>query len=827
MDMLTLSSRELSQNKLFMVNLLWSLPGRALGLIVLCIAFCVLSSPANANLASRQSVSYKVQFENILEDPFRQLDWSAPSTEMTFDIPDNAWINSLSLTLKAKPQGKVIKNSPLMVQFNDAAPIPIRHNGFGFSGKIRLDKRALKVSRNKIRVIYTEASGAKCLNVGDGIWLIDAKDSHIDISAKTKSQAFHINNVKERLSADATRPKSVSIRARGTDKTKFELLVAQGISHNIQPLPIFKTDAGGAMEIRVGTRGYLSHYIEHTELTEGTGPQIIVTRNYPIQLVITGDSDLEVMQAAKAFAKAPLPYSRRNYVTAAEYLTAANETLLPKLSTGRFALHEVGRLNFDSSWAPLAKSVHFDVEDPAASYGELKLHLNYNDSVAPSSKLKVDLNGQRLNTVTLDKTSKKIRIDIPQGLLQALNNKMTFTPALEPANHLSSCSVEKRSPGFSIGYNSQIRLEKDYTTPATDLSRFSAMGTPFSTDQGKNTVVILTGTSKAEKQASFDLIAHLVRVSGHGWSEAEILTEQPNTLPTNKNVLFIGPNIRLRHIPKAPRGLETALGQRISQTPRIVKTASTDVKEHILQTRETVRGGVAGLFLTPDDNYVGIITNMPGHYFSTSIKQLTKDDHWNELEGSVVRWNGDTVLMAQTAYKAPEINKPKLGFANLPKVDLNVPNIDWTLPEMNWANLKWPELKLPKIDLETPKLSNLLVKTSKVATVPPGNLSVNETVPTPRLKPPVSHNISSLRETNLPSQAKTSSGLFKIWENSKAWVGHTYGKLSLQLNNYIKRFQFSDAAEDSQLRPNLFLITLIIVFLLLVSVLIKPKSKTP
>lgn len=50
---------------------------------------------------------------------------------------------------------------------------------------------------------------------------------------------------------------------------------------------------------------------------------------------------------------------------------------------------------------------------------------------------------------------------------------------------------------------------------------------------------------------------------------------------------------------------------------------------------------------------IGVISSNRASQFGVSMNALTKPGYWNGLQGSVARWNSNTIMMAQTALPLP------------------------------------------------------------------------------------------------------------------------------------------------------------------------------
>jgi len=488
----------------------------------------------------------------------------------------------------------------------------------------------------------------------------------------------------------------------------------------VKTLPDFKTTKSNSeFEIVLGRRDELYGWVTDQDILDGSGPTIAVHKGRPMRLVITGDTDAEVMSTASAFTSRSLPISRRTKTSLGEinYQSPfqANQTLIQ----GTAKVSELGGTYFEDGWGPSAKRLTFNVADPVASHGEVLLRLASNKNVNKDSRVSVELNGKSLGYTKLDKTRKSVAFDIPEGSLQGTNNVLTITPELDLAK-VSGCNFAQNLPGFSIGNSSKITIETPKDSPVAELSKMTATGAPFSLDQGKETLIVLPAGSSRDYGASLKILAKLAKSSGGGWTDANYLrSTNYAALSPEKNILFIGPSRSFKGSLRnsAPKGLTSALkGKTLTGTGRFIAEAERfaandeDLTLRLYAARKAKtgrigQGGVAAIYPSPlaSGKVLGVITNVPGRGFSQVANQLVKPNHWNSLEGSVARWNKSHVLMAQTAMSVPGFVglKPKHTVIDKLAADLSLPTFD--MPSLDWSSLRLDDFDM---DLAKTKLRN-------------------------------------------------------------------------------------------------------------------------
>jgi len=717
------------------------------------LAFSALLSPiiapvtANAGVVSSQgrNVVYKATFNDVEGIDSALLDWRNPSAEFTFDMEDADWTDGLELLLSADPVGRVSSRTPLMVQFNNDKPVPIVTRGQGFDSRIKLDPAKIRPRRNKVKFTYRVPSGAECLGPQHGAWRVNFKESFVVIKARAKSRDFRLNEIEARLSNATTAPRSVNILARGQNTAKLQALAAQGVGLRMKNIPDFKTTkTSSEFEIVMGRRDELYGRVTDRDILEGNGPNILVHEGRPMRLVITGDTDSDVMAMASAFASRPLPSSRRSKTSLGEmqFQTPfyANQVIIDKTAK----ISDLGGTYFEDGWGPQAKRIKFNVADPIASQGEILLRLASNNNVDKDSRVSVNLNGQSLGYTNLNKVRKSVAFDIPAGALQGTDNLLTITPELSMVKN-SGCNFTQELPGFYLGAGSRIKVETPHKSPTAELSKLTASGAPFSIQHGKDTVIVLPSRSSRDYGASLKVMAKLAKSSGHGWTNANYMrSSNYAAISPDKNILFIGPssalNARLRKT--APQGLVSALkGKTLNGTGRVVASndrfASNDVNATLrlyaarqAKTGRIRQGGVAALYSSPLESgkVMGVITNVPGRSFSLVANDVIKPGHWNRLEGSVARWNTSNVLMAQMAMSVPGYIPPKPKASDLSDMAAGFawPSLD--LPNVGWPTADWEAFEFDQMDTQALKSKMNAFRTHILTLIGGGKVADNTAV---------------------------------------------------------------------------------------------------
>ena len=776
----------------------------ALSVLLLSPAALPVTTNAAVYTPETRTTVYKTSLSAVEGLDERVLDWRNPSIEFTFDASDTDWTDGLELLLSADPLGKVSRRTPIMVQFNNGNPTPVITRGQGFDARIKLDKARIRPRNNKIRFTYDTPAGAQCLTPEHGGWRLDFKNSMVIIKARAKARNYDIRDVETRLSNPTTAPKSVRILARGHNTAKLQALAAQGMGLRMAQTPEFKTSSGSSeFDIVLGRRDQLHGWVSDSKILDGSGPRILVHKGSPMRLIITGDTNIEVMETAKSFATYQLPDAHRPVTSVGEMHMQSSLGSSVKRVDSAAKLADLGGGYFDSGWGPKPQTLTFNVSDPIASTGEILLRIASDNTVSDNSRVSVDLNGKSLGFTTLNKSRKSVAFKIPAGTLQGADNQLSITPSLEMSGALG-CNFTQQAPGFYLGDGSKIKIETPTASPAAELSKLMATGAPFSIEHGSDSVVMLPAASSRDYNASLKILAKLAKSSGYGWTQADFMrSTNLDAIASDKNVLVIGPsaNIEKTISNGGPKGLSSALkGQALNGVGRVASIdrfaandKDTTLRLYARRQAEAARirnGGVAAIYPSPQGGgkVMGVITNVPGRSFSSVASELIQPQTWNAVEGSVARWNGSKVIMAQTAMAVPgfigsapepsKLDRFKLPEFNLPKFDKGA--FEFGEIDMSSVRSKFESFKLGAASLLTGKTVD----------------QTTDKVVSPRIKPIVTP-VPQLRGfSEVTSNPKTADSLIT---GLKTWASNA----SIRTKGAWQKLDLSGSFKDLKTRAQL------------------------
>ncbi|GHB03656.1 hypothetical protein GCM10009069_27880 [Algimonas arctica] len=624
----------------------------------------------------------------------RTLDWRNPQAELRFDLSHADTIDALSVTLSADPLAGVDPSIPLILQFNGGKSIEIPTNGQGFDSIIDLDRTRVRETGNVLRLSYATSCDAPT-----GGYRLNLTESRLKVSAFPRARQLQLREVEKRFASLTFAPETIGLLAGGAEQTKLQALAAQGIGLRMAQIPDFRLSAGESdFDLIMVTRNQLVDYTDDAAILSGTGPSITLSKTEPNRLFLTGDTPEDVMASVKAFASAFLPNSRRSETTPTEVLAQS------PLDVDRRLIVEKATLDLLTVQTGTHREYTFDVADPAASEGHLLLRLNRDGQTQKGTRLMATLNGVDLGEAKVRGKHKTVDYPIEKGLLLGTSNRLELTT--QDANNHPRCGASV--PFIAIAEGSELRLSTEFPTPPSDLSRFAANGSLFSTAAGAQTVMILPERDQ-DFTTSLTVVAKLAQASGRGWVEAAF--NRGETDVENRHTLIIEPYSQIERAFRltAPRGIQSAWrghGTGGGQFETIEQFASLNGEDVVRQASANIRttglvqaGGVAAIY--PDDAgyLIGIISNTADSSFATAMRPLLTDMHWNGLKGAVTRWNDSAVIMAQAAIPMPVLGLPieapkSMSLTERAKgMAAQMSEIEWPRPNVDglggWIDTNW------------------------------------------------------------------------------------------------------------------------------------------
>ena len=642
----------------------------------LVLSLIVFSSAAHAavvpgtQFSSAKTQTHRASLQDFTGFKDEVLDWRRSETEINFSIPAGEWATAITLDLHALPQGNIDSSMPLTVSLNGGKAVDIESRGQQFEANISFPTSKLRKVNNTLTIRFNAPEGHDCLSSDQGAWVVDFARSTLILKTRDETRDFRLSEVERRLSDPFVAPERVSIIARGEQKLAFEALAAQGIGLRVDDIPRFSTSGKGDVTLLVGTRRALKSKINDAVILKSKGAQIAVMDKRPLTLVLTGDTESQVLASAKAFASYHLPAVRRE-ITTPEELEMQNAFEQDGVQArGKAKLYDLGATGFDMSYRPKPVTLSFQVDDPKTASAELVLDLSRNKIAGPNSRVDVTLNGRALGYAVMNRTRKRVSFPVPAGSFRASANELIITPTLEAKSE--GCIEFNYEPAIILGQKSYLKITADRTDSAS-LSRLSGSAAPFSTDHASHTSVVLPATSNADRAASFAVLARLAKSSGYGWTNAQF-AQTLSGADAQRNIVFIGAmgSDKSTLLSTAPRSFVDAVNgipARSANTglaPTIVASAS-DSAFQLAANRTAPQGskinarGIAAIYSSPlsAKAVISVFTTSGRSDFARAVAPITSDAHWDSLQGGVARWNAKTLVMTQASNPSLSISTAK------------------------------------------------------------------------------------------------------------------------------------------------------------------------
>ena len=658
-------------------------------LLLICFAgiFILAANSAQAattrtKLGKNPTYVLKTNLEDMAKRDTAILDWRTQEFELTFDLPAHDWYESLDLFLSAYPEGQVARGTPLLISYNGAKPVPLYGRGSRFDAHISMDTSRIRLSGNSIKISYQTPRDTDCLTPGNGQWILDLSKSKLVANVRAKKRNMQIMEIEQRLSHAMTAPKRVSIVAKGNNKLSYEALAAQAIAGRMDFVPEFKLNSGPSdMQVLIGSHNDIRPLLNNKSVLSTKGAKVFIDSGRLPKIVLSAETEEQVLELARAFATYQLPKARRTSISLHEFYSGTK--LMPRtiVTTGNYKLSDIAPPILLPSWRPEPARIDFNVADPHTASGVLILKILSAKDINPKSRLDVKLNNKSIGYTHLNKPSKTVEFRIKLGMFSPSKNKISIEPAIQPSASATLCQNQQYIPTLLVSNASKFRLSSGRPTPATELSRLAASGAPFV----KDSALVLTARNIRDKQASLRFLGYAAQQFGPKWTNATYLSALPVRDNLNKNILIIGPNpIKDPTLfSAAPSGLKTALGTKGFQSPngkaftatdRFASAKSGQIFHMAARQNQSTRlksGGLAALFPSPyaNDRMVGVISSDRPGKFASAMDMVVTNEYWNDLQGSVTRWDKSEILMVQTATPLPaSFNLPKPeSFSNTPK----------------------------------------------------------------------------------------------------------------------------------------------------------------
>jgi len=584
--------------------------------------FAYISTAEASSLESGRQIITQAKMNTLKGVDVNMIDWRQPEMKVRFDLSSNDWIDGVDLNLSMTPEQGVSRDAVVLVSLNNAPPVTLRPRGNSFDARIRLDSDYARANGNVLTIRVPSTSGQACLKPSDMAWNVNTKKSSIVLRTRAKSRTFYLNEVESRLSNPLLAPKTVGIVAKGAIQDRLQVLAAQGIALRMNDIPQFRMSAGRSdMDIIIGRRDMISNIIKDRNIIDETGPKVSVAKGRPVKLVITGDTDSQVLEAAKIFSERHLPKVRRTEASEGELRFQNAFDQGHNALSGRTKLSELNYGFYARDWSATPSQLTFNVDDPVAQDGQYSCP-SWNDTpgfyIGDGSRIE-------LNNTTPSFVTDLSRLTAGSSVFNLNDGKDT---------HIVLATGNQRDKAAALKVIAKLAKSSGSGWSEAEVSSLNQMANISPRD---NIIVI----------------GPLAKATG-------LLDDAPRVL---KNALR----------GQATPGL--VMGDQVERFAALNAESSFEMyaAKQTTKSRQIARtGGIAAIYPSPENTATlkAVISNTNATRFTTVSADLINADTWDELAGSVARWRKGDVLVAQTAIPAPNFVQPKSKHDTLPRFDM-------------------------------------------------------------------------------------------------------------------------------------------------------------
>ena len=550
------------------------------------------------------------------------LDWRTPIQSFTLELAPSNWVESADLVLWADPIDVVGANPQgrdIRVSLNGGDPVPVELDRVGFTARIPLPLEDIRPGTNTVRIALENAPGT-CLHAGHGGWTVDLLRSRLETKARPRESAILLDELRAWLARPTTQPIVAGIRTVGEDASAWEALIAQGLAlrtHHVPRYALGGDAVRGDVQVIAGTRQALTGMIDDPAVLGGKGARIAIHSGRPLRVIVTGDTEEQVREAADSFATYRIPNARRRIGTPVSFALAGRLDTDRATLRRRTQLSDLGGLDFSANWGAGESTVRFDMDNASSARGMLHLDIERSPLISENSHVDVRLNGRDLGRVGLAELRTRSQIAVPQGWMQGRDNSLSLLPSLTPAT--PGCAPDLAAAGIAVRKGSRLDILSAPRVAAGDISNLTDGNSPLTDDFGQHTTVAMPASSRQRVHA-LRLLGQLARSSGGGLVAADY-TVDAGTSPTG-DILYIGSPSDTTTL---PRSLRLALS-------------------------ETGRGGVVGVY-PQSDRWIGVMAPEAAGSLGSLANALV-GSAWDDLSGGIARVDGDTVEVAHVAFDA-------------------------------------------------------------------------------------------------------------------------------------------------------------------------------
>lgn len=699
-----------------------------LWLIILCVSY---SQGAWALLnITRTADGYIIPLSALAnQEGTLQLYGADSHQDISLPLSPRLEVKSAELQLVFTNSISLLDISQLMVSLNGAvvAQFPLRASTPEVTARMTLPLDKLKVGYNKLGFNSAMHYTYECEDpLHPELWTkIDLERSFISVKANYKAADAKLSKLPDLIDRRLWDEYEVTLASAGsyTNATlEAGALIAQGaamfrdyaplrIKHaqlqhggNVEYLRDFFGDINWAQMpagdiILFGTRDELSGFL---------GSKITPLLNRPLYavyprpddptrfvLVITGQDQESLLQAAKTFALKNVLYPNHFYASPVDNTAPKLDVMdgIGRLKPDvlyKFSDLGVATTSLEGMGSPSMSLKVWLIPDPFAPRKdkiELKLYMSYGSGFAKQSVLNVLVNDKYQSTVPLDEprgtTYMGYRVEVPVNRFKPGWNDIRLEAQMVPADMGGRCkTTPTRNLQVSIFDESNIRLKsREGKSFVPNLELISRSGLPFlHYPDGSSVGIYLPNPNSGTLAASWMMMSKLAQLNKAPlYNTRYYLDNLDDALDDNESVIAVAEQSAIPAVIRDQSPLdilvraneELRVGNHVTEKHRLYGLAGwlpAAVREYFdLDSKVQLTGLDAALrlnadfsresalVLMPNPQKLGrtllLVTGSTGNKLANDVASLVQFQPWADLKGDVAVWMAGTSMddMVRTA----------------------------------------------------------------------------------------------------------------------------------------------------------------------------------
>ena len=427
--------------------------------------------------------------------------------------------------------------------------------------------------------------------------------------------------------------------------------------------------------ILIGTKNELQLWLPENVHGAIQGPYLHIMaqpgQSERLLLVISGNNDQEVTQAAQAFAllNYPFPDTQSTVIHSLDLpsMARANPPLVKTDATYSFAQLGLPTTSFNASMQP--KPAEMVVKLPPDFYASehasatFSLHLAYSGGMRRDSVLEVRINDVLQDTIQLNEESgahyRDYQIVLPMRNFSPGPNRITFRPILAPLITGECTYINQDNLNVTLFDDSTLTFpDADHYTALPNLALFSRTGFPYTQPaDGSEMAVQLLDAKPSTAIAAWLVMGKLAQINQVPlWNTAFVTTPAAE----DRHRLIFGqsneiPNDLLKKAPigKTPQGTrwpyalwkgyeppKQSWWRRFLSPESTPKPKVTPYAAQMTHTGDSGQYGLVTAFQSPDHpkRLITAFLAKTSENLAKSAYRLTQPEMWGQLKGDLAVW---------------------------------------------------------------------------------------------------------------------------------------------------------------------------------------------